>query len=409
VSAKVGIVGCGNISETYLRNSRRLADIEVVAVSDIDKQRAQARADEYQIPKALSVAELLAEPEIDIVINLTIPKAHAEVGLAALEAGKSAYSEKPLAIQREDAGKILELARSKRLRVGCAPDTFLGAGLQTCRQLMDAGAIGTPIGATAFMTCRGHESWHPDPGFYYQLGGGPLFDMGPYYLTALVALLGPAQRVTGSARISFPERTITSQPKFGAKIQVEVPTHITAVIDFAGGAVCSMIMSFDVWDANLPRIEIYGSEGSLSVPDPNGFGGPVRLWRHDAREWREMPLNSELVENWRGLGVADMALAQRDERPHRASGDLAYHVLDIMHAIHEASHAGKHIELTSNCERPARLSAGEFTLRQPEAQSRKRGRRVLPSPQVGSTSGKVEARSRQRDKDNPYIDIDTRR
>jgi predicted dehydrogenase len=369
VSAKVGIVGCGNISGIYLRNSRLLADIEVVAVSDIDKQRAQARADQYQIPRVLSVPELLAEPEIAIVINLTIPNAHAEVGLAALEAGKSAYCEKPLAIQREDARKMLELARKKGLRVGCAPDTFLGAGSQTCRQLIDSGAIGTPIGATAFMTCRGHENWHPDPGFYYQPGGGPMFDMGPYYLTALVALIGPVQRVTGSARISFPERTITSQPKFGTKIQVEVPTHINAVIDFAGGAVCSMIMSFDMWDANLPRIEIYGSEGSLSVPDPNRFGGPVRLWRHDTREWREMPLTSAFVENWRGLGVADMALALRDGRPHCANGDLAYHVLDIMHAIHDASREGRHVELTSSCERPARLSASEFKVRKPEAQS----------------------------------------
>jgi predicted dehydrogenase len=337
MSTKVGIVGCGNISEIYLRNSRRLADIEVVAVSDINKQRAQASADEFQIPKVLSIPELLAEEEIDIVVNLTIPEAHAEVALATLEAGKNPYNEKPLAIRREDGRKMLELAGAKGLRVGCAPDTFLGAGLQTCRQLMDSGAIGTAVGATAFMTCRGHESWHPDPGFYYKAGGGPMFDMGPYYLTALVALLGPARRVTGSSRISFPERTITSQPKLGTKIRVEVPTHVAAVIDFEGGAVCSMIMSFDVWEADLPQIEIYGSEGSLSIPDPNGFGGTVRLWRHDTRESREMPLASKFVENWRGLGVADMALALRDGRPHRANGDLAYHVLDIMQSIHDAS------------------------------------------------------------------------
>jgi predicted dehydrogenase len=192
--------------------------------------------------------------------------------------------------------------------------------------------------------------------------------MGPYYLTALVALLGPARRVTGSARNSFPERTITSQSKLGTKIRVEVPTHVAAIIDFVGGAVCSMIMSFDVWEANLPQIEIYGSEGSLSIPDPNGFGGSVRLWRHDTRESREMPLASEFVENWRGLGVADMALALRDGRPHRANGDLAYHVLDIMYAIHDASHEGRHAELTSNCERPARLLGGEFTIRQREGQ-----------------------------------------
>jgi predicted dehydrogenase len=367
MSGKVGIVGCGNICEIYLKNSRLLADFEVIAVSDIDRERAQSRASQFEIPKALSVAELLAEQDIEIVLNLTIPKAHAEVGLAALEAGKSVYNEKPLAIRRKDARKMLDLARAKGLRVGCAPDTFLGAGAQTCRQLIDTGAIGTPIGATAFMTCRGHESWHPDPGFYYQPGGGPMFDMGPYYLTTLVALLGQVRRVTGSARISFPERTITSEPKFGTKIPVEVPTHIAAVIDFACGAVGSVIMSFDVWDANLPRIEIYGSEGSLSVPDPNVFGGPVNLWRHDAREWREVPLASEFADNWRGLGVADMALALRDGRPHRANGDLAYHVLDIMHAIHDASREGRHVELTSKCDRPGQLPAGTFAVRQSEA------------------------------------------
>ncbi|MGA7213469.1 MAG: Gfo/Idh/MocA family oxidoreductase [Terrimicrobiaceae bacterium] len=364
MSGKVGIVGCGNICEIYLKNSRLLADVEVLAVSDIDIKRAQSRAGQFEIPKALSVPELLAEEEIEIVLNLTIPKAHAEVGLAALEAGKSVYNEKPLAIRRKDARKMLDMARAKGLRVGCAPDTFLGAGAQTCRQLIDTGAIGTPIGATAFMTCRGHESWHPDPGFYYQPGGGPMFDMGPYYLTTLVALLGQALRVTGSARISFPERTITSEPKFGTKIPVEVPTHIAAVIDFACGAVASVIMSFDVWDANLPRIEIYGSEGSLSVPDPNVFGGPVNLWRHDAREWREVPLASEFVDNWRGLGLADMALALRDGRPHRANGALAYHVLDIMHAIHDASRDGRHVELTSKCDRPEQLPAGRITVRQ---------------------------------------------
>jgi predicted dehydrogenase len=361
---KLGLIGCGYISEIYLRNIGLLADVEVLAVSDIDMQRARARADAYSIPKALSVPELLAEPEIEIVLNLTIPKAHADVALAVLQAGKSVYNEKPLAIRREDARNMLALARTRGLQVGCAPDTFLGAGLQTCRQLIDAGAIGVPVGATAFMVCRGHESWHPDPSFYYQLGGGPMFDMGPYFLTALVTLIGPVRRVTGSARVSFPERTITSKPKFGTKISVEVPTHLATVADFASGAVGSMIMSFDIWNANLPGIEIYGSEGTLVVPDPNGFGGPVRLWRHDSPEWREISLISEFAENWRGLGVADMAQALRDGRPHRANGDLAYHILDIMHAVHDASRDGRHIELTSTCERPAPMQASELKVRQ---------------------------------------------
>ncbi|MHC4248917.1 MAG: Gfo/Idh/MocA family protein, partial [Planctomycetota bacterium] len=224
-----------------------------------------------------------------------------------------------------------------------------------CRKLIDDGAIGTPVAATAFMTCRGHESWHPDPEFYYKAGGGPVFDMGPYYITALVNLLGPVKRVTGSARVTFPERTITSKPKAGAKIAVDVPTHVAGVLDFASGAVATIIMSFDVWAASLPRIEVYGSEGSLSVPDPNGFGGPVRLWRASDREWREAPLTH--AGNGRSVGVADMAAA-RSGRAHRASGDLAYHVLDVMHAVHEASAAGAHVELASTCERPEPMPEG---------------------------------------------------
>jgi predicted dehydrogenase len=363
MSTKAGIIGCGNISEIYLKNGRRLADLEIAAVADLDPQRAQARADQFEIPRALRVPELLADPEIEIVINLTIPKAHGEVGLAALEAGKSIYNEKPLTAGRDEARQMLELARAKGLRVGSAPDTFLGTSLQTCRRLIDDGAIGRPVAATGFMMGRGHESWHPDPAFYYQAGGGPMFDMGPYYLTALVSLLGPAQRVTGSAQVSFPERTITSQPKAGAKIPVETPTHIATVIDFACGAVGSLIMSFDTWEPNVPCLEIYGSEGTLSVPDPNNFEGSVRLWRHDAREWRDTPLTGDFAENMRGLGVADMAQALRSGRPHRANGDMAYHVLDIMHAAHDASREGRHIELTSTCERPAPLTTGEFKFR----------------------------------------------
>ena len=361
MSVKLGIIGCGYISEIYLRNLSALTDVEIAAVADADMKHAQSRGDAFGIP-ALSVKGLLDHPEIEIVVNLTNPKAHAEVGTAVLEAGKSVYNEKPLAIEREEAQTMLTFARENGLRVGCAPDTFLGAGLQTCRQLIDAGAIGEPVGATAFMTCRGHESWHPNPAFYYQPGGGPMFDMGPYYLTALVALIGPVRRVTGSARISFPERTITSEPKFGSKIAVEVPTNIATVADFADGAIGTMVMSFDVWQASLPKIEIYGSEGTLGVPDPNMFEGPVRLWQHESREWREMPLASEFIGDWRGLGVADMAYAVRDGRPHCANGSLAYHVLDIMHAVHDASREGRHVELASKCERPEALRAGEFNV-----------------------------------------------
>ncbi len=355
---KVGIVGCGNISGVYLRASRMFEFLEIAAVSDAIPERAQARAAEFGVPRACSVAELLADPGIDIVLNLTTPNAHAEIALAALEAGKHVYNEKPLAITREDGRRVLDLAQTRGLRVGCAPDTFLGGGIQTCRKLIDEGAIGVPVAATAFMTCHGHESWHPDPEFYYKAGGGPMFDMGPYYLTALVNLLGPARRVTGSARISFPERTITSQPKHGTRVVVDVPTHVAGVLDFAGGAIGTIITSFDVWSAHLPLIEIYGSEGSLAVPDPNGFGGPVKLRRAGEAEWREVPITRAYTEQSRSIGVADMAAAARSGRPHRASGELAYHVLDIMHAIHDASREDRHIVLSSACARPAALPAG---------------------------------------------------
>lgn len=353
---KIGIVGCGNISGIYLKMAKTFPLLEVAAVADLVLERAQAKAAEYGVPRACTVEELLADPTVEIIVNLTIPHAHASVAMAALRAGKSVYNEKPLAIRREDAQEMLKLAAERGLRVGGAPDTFLGAGHQTCRKLIDDGLIGTPVAATAFMTCHGHESWHPDPEFYYQVGGGPMFDMGPYYLTALVNLLGPARRVTGSARISFPERTITSQPKNGKVIQVEVPTHVAGIVDFAGGAVATIITSFDVWRAELPRIEIYGSLGTLSVPDPNGFGGTVRLWRAGAKEWEDVPLLPNYGENWRSLGVADMAHAIRANRPHRASGELTYHVLDIMHAFHDASSEGRHIELQSTCSRPALLN-----------------------------------------------------
>ena len=357
-TVKIGVIGCGNISPIYLKNAKRFQVLDIVACADLIRERAESRAAEFGVPRACTVAELLADPEIQIVINLTIPNAHAEVGLAVLEAGKSVYNEKPLAVSREDGRRMLEIAKQKGLLVGGAPDTFLGAGIQTCRKLIDDGWIGEPIAATASMTNHGHESWHPDPEFYYKAGGGPMFDMGPYYLTALVNLVGPVRRVTGSTRITFPERTITSQPKHGTKIQVDVPTNVVGVLDFQNGSIGTIITTFDVWGAQLPRIEIYGSEGSLSVPDPNTFGGPVRVLRAGSREWNDVPLTYGYAENSRGLGVADMASALCSGRPHRANGDLTYHVLDIMHAIHDASRLGKHIELESTCERPASLPLG---------------------------------------------------
>ena len=355
---KIGIIGCGNISGIYLKAGEKFDILEIAACADLDMERAKAKAIEFNVPKSCTVEEMLKEPKIKIVVNLTTPHAHAKVAMAALNAGKCVYNEKPLAVSRKDGKRLLKKAKAKGLLVGCAPDTFLGAGIQTCCKLIDDGLIGKPIGAAAFMMCHGHESWHPDPEFYYKPGGGPMFDMGPYYLTALIALMGPAFRVTGSTKTTFPERTITSQPKDGTKIKVETPTHIAGVLDFASGAIGTIITSFDVWYSKLPSIEIYGTEGSLSVPDPNGFGGPVRMRRAGASEWNEIPLTHGYAENSRGIGVADMAYALRGGRPHRANGEMAYHVLDIMHAFHDASRKGRHVKLASTCKRPAPLPQG---------------------------------------------------
>jgi len=362
---KLGIIGCCNISSIYCQAGSKLNNVEVIACADIDVERAKARAKEFNIPKACTVEELLADPEIEIVINLTIPKAHAEVCIAVLEAGKHVYVEKPLAVTREDGQKILNLAKEKGLLVGGAPDTFLGGGIQTVRRLMDEGEIGEIVGATAFMMSPGHEIWHPDPEFYYQVGGGPMFDMGPYYITALINLIGPIRKVTGFTRISFPERTITSQPKYGQKIQVEVPTHVAGVLEFEGGPIATIITSFDVYGSKLPNIEIYGSKGTIVVPDPNTFGGPVYLFKRNEDDplsiyksgiqWEEIPLTHGYTDNSRGIGVADMAEALRSGRTHRANGDLAFHVLDVMHAIHDTSNRGAHYELTSTCEKPDAL------------------------------------------------------
>jgi predicted dehydrogenase len=357
----VGIIGCGQISSIYLESPRTFDILNIVACADIDMERARAQAQRFGIPRACTVEELLADPEIEIVINLTIPKVHAEVGMAVIEAGKSVYGEKPLAVDREQGQALLKAAQAKNLRVGSAPDTFLGGGIQTCIKLIDDGKIGTPIAATAFMMNHGPESWHPDPDFYYQPGAGPMFDMGPYYLTALIAMMGPVRRVTGSARVTFPERTITSKPKYGTTITVNTPTHVAGILDFASGPITTLVTSFDVWGHQLPRIEVYGTEGSLSVPDPNTFDGPVYIRMAHERHWSEVPLTHGYTKNMRGIGVSDMAYAMRSGRPHRANGDLAYHVLDIMQSFHDSSAQGRHIELTSMCSRPAPLNAGLHT------------------------------------------------
>jgi len=355
---KVGVIGCGNISGIYFKNLTTVFNdiMEVKAVCDLIPERAAYAHETYGLPVVEKDEDIFQDPEIELVLNITRPWEHYGINKRALMAGKNVYCEKPLGITREEGREILELAREKGLLAGGAPDTYLGAGLQTCRKLIDDGWIGTPVSATAFMMCHGHESWHPGPEFYYQKGGGPMFDMGPYYLTALVSLMGPVESVMGSTCITYPTRTITSQPQYGKVIDVEVPTFVSGLLNFANGAKGTIITTFDVWSANLPFIEIYGSEGTLSVPDPNTFGGKVRYRRHDSTEFVEIPLIFGYAENSRGLGLADMAMAICNQRKPRNGVSLTYHVLDIMCAIHESSDEGRRVTLESTCDRPALLS-----------------------------------------------------
>ncbi len=349
------MIGCGNISDIYLTNLRELESLEVVAVADLNHEKAVEKANKYGIDLVLGVDELLDDDAIDLVLNLTIPAAHAEISLRVLEAGKHVYSEKPLAITLEDGRKVLAKAEEKGLLVGSAPDTFLGGGLQTCKKLIQEGAIGEPIAATAFMMGHGPESWHPDPEFFYRAGAGPMFDMGPYYLSVLINLIGPVHRLTGSTRVTSPERTITSEPKYGQKIKVETPTHVAGILDFENGAIGTLITSFDVWGSQTPFVEIYGTKGSLSVPDPNTFAGPVLLRKPGEVEWSEIAITHGSIDNSRGIGVIDMVDALKNRRPHRANGELAYHVLEIMHGIHESSIKGEHYRMTSTCRQPEAL------------------------------------------------------
>ena len=357
---KIGIVGCGDISGIYLNNITRIfKEIEIAGVCDLIDERAEKAVREYGIPKKYAdMHELFADPEVDIVLNITRPYEHFDVSMAAIAAGKHVYSEKPLGAALDEGKKIAEAAKAKGVFVGGAPDTFLGAGVQTCRKLIDSGFIGTPVGASAFMVCHGHETWHHDPEFYYKFGGGPMMDMGPYYITALVNLLGPIQSLTGMSKITFPKRTITSEPKNGAVIDVDVPTYISGVMRFHSGAIGTIFTTFDVYKAEAPFIEIYGSEGTLSVPDPNTFGGPVRLYRPEKGEFLEFPLTFGYAENSRGLGLADMAKAIETGRKIRAESDLTGHVLEVITGFNKASEDGRHIEIQTKPERPAPMANG---------------------------------------------------
>ncbi|MFJ7332977.1 Gfo/Idh/MocA family protein [Streptomyces sp. NPDC101116] len=348
---RVGVVGLGVISRAYLDTLSGHPAVRVTAVADLDASRSAAAAAGLPGARALAVAELLSSPDVDTVLNLTTPAAHAEIALGAIRHGKNVYGEKPLAAGLEEARAVLEAAGTAGTGVGCAPDTVLGTGVQTARAAVEAGTIGRPQFASAVMVTPGHERWHPHPDFYYTAGGGPLLDMGPYYLSALVHLLGPVRAVTGAAGRLRTERVIGSGPRAGERIPVEVDSHVSGVLEHVNGTLTTLTTSFDGVATTAAPIEVHGESGTLSVPDPNGFDGEVRLHALGGSGWRTLPVSAGYADGARGVGLLDFLTAGGGRAP-RANGDLALHVLETMTALLRSAAEGRRIELSTSAEVP---------------------------------------------------------
>jgi len=349
----IAMIGVGNISGIYLENIHNVfRELRLAGVYDLVRSRAEDAQRQWNIPKVYdTMHDAFADPEVDIVLNLTRPYEHFEVSRAALQAGKHVYSEKPLGATLDEGVQLRDLALEKNLMLGGAPDTFLGAGIQTCRRLIDDGHIGAPVGSAAHMICRGHESWHPDPAFYYQYGGGPMLDMGPYYLTAMINLLGGIDQVVSAGKRSFPQRVVTSEPLAGTVVDVDVSTYVAGTVRYASGAIGTLFTTFDVHYPAQAKLEIYGSEGTLEVPDPNTFGGPVRLYRQGQPDFMEIPLLYAYEQNSRALGLADMAKALVEGRPARADAQQTFHVLEAMEGFETSAREGRWVALQSRYER----------------------------------------------------------
>ena len=353
---RVGVVGAGTIAGQYSASLQRLPQLQVTAVCDLVPERAAQFAADHDGARVVTQPELLAADDVDVVLVLTLPATHGDIARDALAAGKHVYGEKPLATTVAEGREVVKAATAAGLRVGCAPDTVLGTGIQTARAVIDAGRIGTPHSATAFMTTPGHERWHHFPEFYYQPGGGPLLDMGPYYLSALVHLLGPVTRVVGASARPSATRTVGQGPRAGTSFDVTVDTHVTGILEHASGALTTLIMSFDTWAARLPCIEVHGTDGSLSVPDPNRFDGAVELFSAGSERWVDVGAWAGYAGSGRGYGIADLAIALAGDRPHRAGADLALHVLDVMESVQQAAETRTSVALTTTCERPAAVA-----------------------------------------------------
>ncbi|MGB1154577.1 MAG: Gfo/Idh/MocA family protein [Paracoccaceae bacterium] len=367
---RIGLIGTGRISDIYIQNCSKFDELEIVSCGSLDAEESKKKAQVYGIPTVQSPVEILADPNVDCILNLTIPASHAAVTLQALEAGKHVYSEKPIATDILDCRRILNLARSKNLKVGNAPDTFFGGRWQTVRKLLDQQVIGKPTGVMVFAGTHGVERHHPNPDFYYQTGGGPLLDLGPYYLTAMVFLLGPILKVSGMARKTFEQRVIENGNRYGEKIDVEVDTHSLSMLEFQNGTIGSMTLSFDIWDSETPRFEIYGEDGTICIPDPdpvhgaNIFQGPVLYRTRSESRWEFQPRPKDrgdwlVAENThgfnqdsRGVGLLDLYYAVRDDRTVRASAELAAHVSEVMHGILDAPSQGGFVAINSTCDVP---------------------------------------------------------
>jgi len=366
---KLGVVGCGNISDAYLTGAARSRLVAVEAVADVVPETARAKAEAYGVT-AMPFERMLENPEIAIVVNLTVPLAHAEVSRRVVEAGKHVYSEKPFAATFAEARELTAAARAKGVRLGSAPDTFLGAAHQAARRAIDEGRIGRVVAGAACFATPGMEGWHPNPSFFFKRGGGPVLDIGCYPITQLVNCLGPVESVTAHASRGRTTRTVTSAPRKGEVIEVEVPTTVNGALAFASGANVAFTASWDVWKHNRLPIELYGTEGSLLNPDPNFFGGTVRVSARDG-DWQDVPIDAHPfgrpnrktkagfdVADYRMVGVLDLACAIAQARPHRANGDLALHVLEVMEALERSSVEGRAIRIETICERPEPVPLG---------------------------------------------------
>ena len=359
----VGIIGCGNISAAYLNLAPLFNFIEIRAVADLNTEAAQARADEYSV-RADTVEDLLAAKDVDIIINLTTPAAHFSVTKSILEHGKHAYSEKPFVLTLEEGERLQKLAQEQGLRVGSAPDTFLGGAHQAARKAIDNGEVGEIIGGTCHVMSHGMESWHPNPDFFFQPGGGPILDLGPYYISNLVQLIGPVKAVTAMASASFAEREIGNGPRLGEKVPVETPTNIHAILEFENGALITFGASWDVWAHRHENMELYGTSSSLFIPDPNFFGGDVLISKaqdettqvfdnkHPFSVANDPDDSGALRANYRCAGLAEMAQAIQENRPHRCSLEMATHVIEVMTGILASAQDRGWTSMTTTCDRP---------------------------------------------------------